>query len=339
MFINNFKNKPVIIAEAGVNHNGNFELAKKLVFAAADAKADIIKFQTFKHYECAGKYSDCAPYQKNSNNQSELLKSLELPFECFAELKKLAESLDLEFLSTPDGKESLEYLCSIGIKAIKIGSGELNNHSFLKLIGSKKLPVILSTGMGTLDEVEAAFKILSSEGATEISILHCTSEYPAPDDEMNLLAIETIFKHFGLPTGLSDHSKSNEAAIAATALKAQIIEKHLTLDCNMHGPDHKASLNPKQFKDLTKAIRKTALMLGSAVKKPTKSELKNINLVRRSIVASCDLEAGTNLTKDFLCFKRPGWGIAPSQIEQVIGRTLKLPLNKDEPLTWAHLES
>lgn len=333
------KNSPAIIAEIGVNHNGSAEIAKKLVKAASDCGADAVKLQTFKAFECAGTYSEPALYQKGEcENQLELLKSLELSFPDTADLKEYAESLGLTFLSTPDGIMSLDFLCDIGTKIIKVASGELTNIPFLYAIGNKKRPVILSTGMGTLEEIEKAVTALRDSGAPEIVLLHCTTEYPAPADEANLLAITTIKNTFNLHTGFSDHTLGNEAAVAALALGARVFEKHITLDKNMTGPDHNASLDPKEFKSYVDAIRKTSLMLGDGIKKPTKSELLNIPYVRRSIVASKNLKAGEILTGKSVEIKRPATGIQPSDLQKVFGKKLKVDVSQDEPITWEMLE-
>jgi N-acetylneuraminate synthase/N,N'-diacetyllegionaminate synthase len=254
MFLKKFSHLPLIIAEAGVNHNGSPALAEKLVDAAAEAGADLVKFQTFKAFECAGCYAKTAEYQKNSSakDQLSLLAQLELPFSFFAELKKRAENLGLGFISTPDGQLSLNLLCELQVMAIKVASGELTNFPYLAQIGSKSRPVILSTGMGTLGETQKAIDTLANSGAGEIILLHCTTEYPAIPQDINLQAIKTLQQAFGLPVGFSDHSIGNEAAVAATALGCQVIEKHLTLDKSMPGPDHAASMNPQELPILSK---------------------------------------------------------------------------------------
>ena len=332
---------PFIIAEAGVNHNGNPKLARELIDVALEAKADAIKFQTFKAWECASIYSDTADYQKknspDSESQFELLKSLELPFKEFKLLKEYAQKHGLTFISTPDGPESLNFLCDIKTEILKIGSGELNNLQFLAQIGQKGFPVILSTGMGTLGEIEAAIKTLVTNGASEVSLLHCTTNYPAPDEEMNLTAIKTLKQSFSLPTGLSDHSIGNEAAIAATAIGAQIIEKHITLDKGLTGPDHAASMNPDEFIKYVASIRKTAKMLGTGIKKAYASEASIKPQVRRSLVAKKDLKKGEILTLENLAIKRPETGISPTLVEQALNREILADLKKDEPITWQHL--
>ena len=339
MFLDKFAHKPVIIAEAGVNHNGDPALAIKLIEAAAAAGADIIKFQTFKACECAGKYADTAQYQKNSafSNQYQLLKGLELPFDVFSHLKHLSEKLGLTFLSTPDGQMSLDLLCELNTAAIKIGSGELTNLPFLKTVGKKKRPVILSTGMGSLGEIQNAVETLTAAGTDEIILMHCTTEYPAPPESTNLLALKTMRQAFGLPVGFSDHTTGSEAAIAATANGAVIIEKHLTIDRQLPGPDHAASIEPHEFALLVASLRKTAMMMGTGTKQATLCEQQNLKLVRRSLVAARKMQAGEILTADKIAIKRPATGIAPELLPHAANRILLSDLAEDEPVTWAHL--
>ncbi|MBQ2593659.1 MAG: N-acetylneuraminate synthase [Candidatus Riflebacteria bacterium] len=332
------KRIPFIIAEIGVNHNGCAETAKKLIDAAYSAGVDAVKFQTFKAWECASKFAPTADYQKEiAENQYKLLEGLELDFADFADLKEYAESLGLVFLSTPDGQKSLDFLCDIGVKAIKIASGELTNLPFLTAIAFKKLPVILSTGMGTLGEVEEAINTLKLAGASDIILMHCTTEYPAPAEDCNLKAIQTMQNAFHLPVGFSDHTLGSEAAIAAATLGAVIFEKHITLDKTMEGPDHAASIEPDELKTYVEAIRKTITMLGNGIKIPSKSELKNIPLVRRSLVAAKPIKAGEILTGDKIAIKRPANGIEPKQLINALGRRVLKDLSEDEPITWKDL--
>ena len=337
MFLDN-RNNPFIIAEIGVNHNGSVELAKKLIDVAYDAKVDAVKFQTFKAWECASKYAPVAEYQKKeAENQYKLLEDLELDFADFADLKEYAESKGLVFLSTPDGQKSLDFLCDIGVKAIKIASGELTNLPYLTTIAFKKLPIILSTGMGTLAEVEEAISTLKLAGASDIMLMHCTTEYPAPLEECNLKAIQTMAQAFKLPIGFSDHTIGNEAAMLATALGAQIIEKHITLDKNMKGPDHAASIEPEELKNYVHSIRRTVKILGTGIKEPSHSEMKNIPLVRRGLVASKSLKKGDIITGENIAFKRPAKGIEPKNLMQVFGKKVLRDLAEDEPITWEDL--
>lgn len=339
MFLEQFPHRPVIIAEAGVNHNGSVELARKLIAAAAAAKADIIKFQTFKAFECASRFAPTAAYQKvgNAIDQYQLLEGLELPFADFGDLKDYAESLGLVFLSTPDGQLSLDLLCGIGTAAIKIGSGELTNLPFLASIGCKKCPVLLSTGMGTLGEVQKAITTLNDTGATEIILLHCTTEYPAPAAETNLRVLATMQQAFNLQVGFSDHTEGSEAAIAATALGAVVIEKHLTLDRTLPGPDHAASIEPHELTAFVSSLRKTASMMGTGIKRPTASEARNLPLVRRGLVAARDLKVGDVLTGKAVAIKRPATGINPELLPQALHRIIIKDIAADEPLTWQHL--
>ena len=338
MFLDN-KNNPFIIAEIGVNHNGSVELAQKLIDVAYNAKVDAVKFQTFKAWECASRFAPVAEYQKNeAENQYKLLEDLELDFADFADLKEYAESKGLVFLSTPDGQKSLDFLCDIGVKAIKIASGELTNLPYLTTIAFKKLPIILSTGMGTLAEVEEAVNTLKLAGATDIMLMHCITEYPAPLDECNLKAIQTMAQTFNLPVGFSDHTIGNEAAMLATALGAQLIEKHITLDKNMKGPDHAASIEPDELKSYVDSIRKTLNILGSGIKEPTQSELKNIPLVRRSLVAEKPIKKGEPLTGENVAIKRPANGIEPKFLHRVFGKKVLKDFSPDEPITWNDLE-
>ena len=336
MFINSFSNKPIIIAEAGVNHNGDLKTALKLVKEAAKAGADIIKFQTFKAYECASNTAQTAEYQKKSKHQNQLkmLSELELPFSDFVKLKQYAEELKIVFLSTPDGQESLNFLCKLGVKAIKIASGEITNFPFLKLIAEKRLPLILSTGMSSLGEVEKAVATLQKNGINDLMLLHCSSSYPAQPQELNLRAMQTMKTAFNLPTGFSDHTTGIEAAIAATALGAEIIEKHFTLDKNLPGPDHSASIEPHELKQMVESIRKTKIMLGSTIKRPSNSEKNNIELVRRSLCAKRNLAKNQEISAEDICCKRPASGIKPEFFETLTGRKCIQSIKADQPIAW-----
>lgn len=327
-----------IIAEAGVNHNGDIELAKKLIDMASECGADAIKFQTFKAEESTGRMADKAEYQKKNdgeeNSQLEMIRQLELPFEAFFELKKYAEERKIDFISTPDGKESLKCLIDIDVPLIKIGSTEVTNIAFLKEIAKTGKPIFLSTGMSRLGEVEKAVDILQESGATKLQLMHCTTDYPTEIEDVNLNAMLTLKNAFQLPVGYSDHTLGFEAAIAATTLGACCIEKHITLSQDMKGPDHKASMPPKEFKEYVQHIRNTEKLLGDGRKRPTKKEMKIMPQVRRSILAAKDLEKGTILTEEMLCFKRPGTGIAPEYADILIGRELKRNIQKEEAITW-----
>lgn len=330
-----------IIAEAGVNHNGDFTLAKKLVDMAKECGADAIKFQTFKAEESTGAYAEKAQYQMENmpveESQLEMIKKLELPFEQFREIQSYCKEKEILFISTPDGTESLNFLVSLNVPVIKIGSTEVSNVEFLKEIGNTGVEVILSTGMSTLGEVEKAINIIQSTGNKNVKIMHCTTDYPTAVEDVNVRAMVTMGEAFKVPVGLSDHTVGNEAAVAAVALGAEFIEKHITLDKEMEGPDHKASMGPNEFKLYVEAIRNTEKLLGDGIKRPTKREIQIMKDVRRSIVAKALLQKGTVITKDMLTYKRPGNGIKPELADVIVGRTLKRSINQDELIMWEDL--
>ena len=333
--------KVFIIAEAGVNHNGQLKIAKRLVDMAVDCGADAIKFQTFKAHETTGVFAQKAQYQKDnlpsSENQYEMIKKLELPFNNFDELQEYCNKREIIFISTPDGIESLNYLVNINVPLIKIGSTEITNPEFLIQIGKTGKPIILSTGMATLGEVEAALNSIYSTGNSNIQLMHCTTDYPTELEDVNLKAMVTMADAFKLPIGLSDHTCSFEAAIAAVSLGAEVIEKHITLDKEMAGPDHKASIEKDEFKKYIKFIRNTELLLGDGIKKPTEREKIIMKDARRSIVAATDLKKGEVLNKELLTYKRPGCGIKPELVYVFEGKVLKRNLLKDEPLQWTDI--
>ncbi len=335
-YLSSFARSPLIVAEIGVNHNGSLSLAEKLIRAAADTGADVVKFQTFTADECASRKAAKAEYQLHDSapDQFSMLKRLELDFSGFASLKKLAESLGISFLSTPDGENSLQCLVNIGSSAIKIASGEVDNLPFLATVAATGLPVILSTGMSRLGEVERAVIHLQKHGCTDLVLLHCTSEYPATDTDLNLRAIETLRQAFALPVGFSDHSEGAEAAIAATALGVCLIEKHFTLDRTLAGPDHQASMEPGPFAAMVNSVRRVARMLGHSHKKATAGEEMNRKLVRRSICAARDLKKYQILTAADLCCKRPAAGISGEFLAELCGREMLADLGADEPLHW-----
>lgn len=330
-----------IIAEAGVNHNGDVNLAKKLVDSAVECGADAIKFQTFKGEESTGAFAEKAQYQKENDNvkegQLEMIKKLELPFEKFKEIQSYCNEKGIIFISTPDGKESLDYLVSIEVPLIKIGSTEITNYKFLEEIGKTGKEIILSTGMSTLGEVEKAIDIIYSTGNKNVKIMHCTTDYPTNIYDVNLKAMVTMRDAFKIEVGLSDHTIGYEAAIAAVALDAKFIEKHITLDKNMEGPDHKASMGPKEFKKYVQYIRNTEALLGNGIKKPTEREKIIMRDVRRSIVAACDLKKGTVIKKDMIMYKRPGNGINPELSYILIGREIRRDIKKDEIIKWEYI--
>ncbi|OOM77937.1 N,N'-diacetyllegionaminic acid synthase [Clostridium puniceum] len=327
-----------IIGEAGVNHNGDIEIAKKLVDMAVECGADAIKFQTFKAEESTGTFAEKAQYQKENDHiiesQLEMIKKLELPFEDFKEIQTYCNEKGIIFISTPDGEQSLNYLVSIDVPLIKIGSTEVTNYEFLRQIGKTLKPIIISTGMSTLGEVEKAIEVIYSTGNNDVKLMHCTTDYPTELEDVNLKSMVTMRDAFKVKVGLSDHTAGSEAAIAAVALGAEFVEKHITLDRNMEGPDHKASMSKEDFKKYVQLIRNTEKLLGDGIKKPTERELAIMKDVRRSIVTTCDLKKGTIIEKDMLSYKRPGYGIKPELSYVLIGRELKRDLAKDEVIEW-----
>ena len=316
-----------IIAEAGVNHNGDIQIAKQLIDAAQSAGADAVKFQTWVTELIVTEDSSSAAYQEQNTgaqSQFDLLKSLELSHEQFAELNRYAESQSIYFLSTPDEEVSARFLVDSGMDLIKVGSGELTNLPFLDFLAREQLPMIISTGMSTLLEVERAVKTIEEAGNTDLSILHCVSNYPADTAECNLRAMETMREEFGYPVGYSDHTMGNEMCLAAVAMGACIIEKHLTLDQQMEGPDHLCSSEPKEFEDMVKAIRKIESGFGDGIKRPTTSEMETRKVVRKEIVAAHDLANGHVLEMSDLSLKRGnGAGLGSENIEKVLGKRMK----------------
>lgn len=338
------KGKVFIIAEAGVNHNGSIELAKKLIDAGVEAQVDAVKFQTFIAEKVISKYAEKAEYQKSTTgeeeNQLEMVKKLELSFDDFIELKAYSESKRIMFLSTPFDMESIAFLKSLQMGLWKIPSGEINNLPYLKKIGSYNEKVIFSTGMSTLGDIEKAIKILTQAGTSieNITVLHCNTEYPTPMQDVNLRAMQTIKSAFGVNIGYSDHTLGIEVSVAAVALGATVIEKHFTLDKTMIGPDHLASLEPKELKELVDSIRNIENALGNAVKIPSPSESKNIKIARKSIHLASDIKKGHAFTSDDLIIKRPGNGINPLLIDEIIGCVAKEDLKEDTMLNFKNIE-
>lgn len=323
-----------IIAEAGVNHNGDINLAKKLIDAASDAKVDAIKFQTFKTEKVISINAQKAEYQKknteNNESQYEMIKKLELDSEEHKELIKYCKEKNILFLSTPFDNESIDLLNELGMNIFKIPSGEVNNLPYLEKVGKMKKKVIMSTGMATLGEIEEAIFILRENGTYDISILHCNTEYPTPMEDVNLKAMQTIKDAFKVNVGYSDHTIGIEIPIAAVAMGASIIEKHITLDKNMKGPDHKSSLEPDELKEMVKSIRNIEKALGDGIKKVSESERKNKNISRKSIVANRNIEKGEVFTEENIAIKRPGNGISPMKWYEIIGTTARKNYNKDD---------
>lgn len=315
--------KVFIIAEAGVNHNGKFEIAKKMVDIAAESGADAIKFQTFISERCVTKNAMKAHYQKETTDsnqtQFDMVKKLELSFDEFVKLKEYCEEKKIMFLSTAFDIDSLNFLNSIGLDIYKIPSGEITNLPLLKAIGKLKKKVIVSTGMSSLEEIKLVVNILNKYGTEDIVLLHCTTQYPAPMEDVNLKAMVGMKEELKLPVGYSDHTQGIEVSIAAVALGATVIEKHFTLDRNMDGPDHKASIEPYELRSMVQAIRNIEKALGRSKKEITASEIQNKNVVRKSIVAASRIKKGECFTEQNLTTKRPGTGISPMEWERVIG--------------------
>lgn len=314
-----------IIAEAGVNHNGRLDLALKLCDKAKEAGVDAIKFQTWITENIVTQSADLASYQEKniatkSDTQFQMLKKLELSFNDFIEIQKYCTNIGLQFLSTPDDEESLDFLVGLNLKFIKVSSGEVTNIPYLRKIGSKKQPVVLSTGMSTLSDVELAYNTLIISGAPNVDLLHCTTNYPCPMDEVNLKAMLTLQETFKCQVGYSDHTLGIEIPIAAVALGASIIEKHFTLDKSMEGPDHLASLSPKELKEMVQAIRNIEIALGSGIKEPNESEKEISKVVLKSIVAKKKIEKGELFSEDNITVKRTKGGISAQKWDFVVGK-------------------
>ncbi len=327
-----------IIAEAGVNHNGSLDLAKKLIDVAAEAGADAVKFQTFKAEKLVSKKAQKAEYQKQTTDAAEsqydMIKKLELDEPAHRELIRYCGEKKIRFLSTPFDHESIELLDALGMEIFKIPSGEITNLPYLRHIGGLGKEVILSTGMADLGEIEDALDLLVSSGTPKekITILHATTEYPCPMDEVNLRAMGTIASAFGIRTGYSDHTRGIEVPIAAVAMGASVIEKHFTLDRTMEGPDHKASLEPDELCAMVAAIRNIEKALGDGIKKPSPSEAKNMAVARKSIVAARPIRAGEAFTSENIAIKRPGTGISPMRYDEIVGERAARDYEEDEPL-------
>ena len=322
-----------IIAEAGVNHNGSLELAYRLVDAAKKAGVDCIKFQTFKSENLVAKSAQKAAYQKNTTGdgtQVDMLKKLELSFDEFVALKKYCDQAGLCFLSTPFDFESIRFLDSIDMPFWKIPSGEVTNYPYLVALAKTGKPVVMSTGMCEEEEVREAIQALRANGAGNIRLLHCNTEYPTPFEDVNLKAMQTMKDAFGLDVGYSDHTAGIEVPVAAVAMGATVIEKHFTLDRNMEGPDHKASLEPDELAEMVRAIRHVEMALGTGIKTPSPSEKKNIAVARKSIVAKKQIKKGETFTEENLTVKRPGSGISPMKWNEILGTRAGRDYEEDE---------
>jgi N-acetylneuraminate synthase len=331
-----------VIAEAGVNHNGDVGLACRLIDAAADAGADAVKFQTFRVAALVTRAAPKARYQLDttgeSGGQAEMLARLELTPGQHRTLAGHAAARGIVFFSTPFDEASADELDRLGVPMFKVSSGDLTNQPFLRHLAAKKRPIILSTGMATLEDVDEAVAAVRGGGDPPLALLHCLSAYPAPPPEMNLRAMDTLRARFGGPVGLSDHTVGLEIALAAVARGAAIVEKHLTLSKELPGPDHRASLEPDELAALVRGIRAIESALGDGVKRPMPSELDTRAVARKSLVAARRLTAGDALTAADVAIKRPGTGIAPRDLPAVLGRRLRRDVEADEVLEWAALE-
>jgi N,N'-diacetyllegionaminate synthase len=328
--------KTFIIAEVGVNHNADLEMAHQLIEAAVATGADAIKFQTAIPELVVTKFADKAGYQKRTSgadeSQLEMVKRIHFPLDVYKELKKHCDNRGIEFFSSAFDLRSLSFLNELGQSIHKVPSGEITNLPYLREIGRFGKPVILSTGMSTLDEISAAIKVLETQGVerAKITVLHCNTEYPTPMEDVNLRAMLTIGNTFKLPVGYSDHTLGIDVAIAAVSLGASVIEKHLTLDCTLPGPDHKASLEPKEFEAMVAAVRRVERALGLYEKQPSPSEEENKLIARRSLVAAANIRAGEMFSEENIVAKRPGTGLSPMLWDEVIGRRAPRDFEEDE---------
>ena len=340
-------NKVIIIAEAGVNHNGDFENAKKLILAAANAGADYVKFQTFKADKLVSKDAQKAEYQKanlkeDGDSQYDMLKKLEMSESWHYELIKYANECGIKFLSTGFDEDSIDFLDSLNIDLFKVPSGEITNRPYLEHIAKKGKPIVISTGMSNLQEIKDAVEVIQNHqiAKNNITILHCNTEYPTPMQDVNLLAMKTIQNELGVKVGYSDHTLGIEVPIAAVALGAVLIEKHFTLDRNMVGPDHLASLTPEEFMQMVTSIRNIELALsGNGVKEASESEKKNIAIVRKSLHYKTDLLKGDVIEKKHISILRPGSGISPMMYEEFIGKKLSINVFKNDLIKKIDFES
>lgn len=326
-------NHVTIIAEAGVNHNGSFQLACQLVDAAKNAGADFIKFQTFQSENLVSKIAKKADYQiqtTGEDTQLNMLKQLELSKSEFIKLKKYCDTQEIQFLSTPFDYESIRFLNELDMPYWKIPSGEVTNYPYLVALAKTGKPIVMSTGMCSLAEISNAIRVLKENGAGEIKLLQCNTEYPTPYSDVNLRAMLTLKEMFGCKVGYSDHTQGIDIPIAAVSMGATIIEKHFTLDRNMEGPDHKASLEPDELKQMITSIRNVEKAMGTGEKTPSESEKKNIAIARKSIVALIDIKKGDILTEINITTKRPGNGLSPMKWHEVIGQKAKRDFQKDE---------
>lgn len=336
--------KVFIIAEAGVNHNQKLDLALKLVDIAAESGADAVKFQTFKAEDVVTDRGQMASYQEKNTckkmSQREMLKGLELPDDYYGSIMTRCKEMGILFMSTPHGgKKSVDFLESLGIETYKIGSGDLTNYILLSKVAKTGKPIILSSGMATLDEAKEAIQFVRSKGNDQIAMLHCTTNYPCPPEEVNLLAMKTMMEELDVPVGFSDHTQGNQAAIMAATLGMAIYECHFTLDKTLPGPDHIASAEPDELKSKIAAIRAVSIILGNTEKNPNQSEMESmVKLVRRSIVTVKDLPKGHIISEDDLEAKRPADGTSPTEYEKLLGRKLRRALKADQKIAFEDIE-
>jgi len=326
--------KVTIIAEIGVNHNADMGMATRMIKIAKEAGADVAKFQTARPELLVSRFAQKADYQKATTGanggQLEMLKKLVLPFGEFIELKRICDEEGIEFCSTPFDLDSIEFLSTLDMPFWKVPSGEITNLPYLIKVAKTRKPIVVSTGMCSLDEVRAALRVLSEHGAGEVTVLHCNTEYPTPFEDVNLRAMVTMRDELGVRVGYSDHTLGIEVPIAAVALGAVVIEKHFTLDRNMEGPDHKASLEPHELAAMVKAIRNIEMAMGCGEKNPSPSETKNINIARKSIIAKRNIKAGEVLSEESITTKRPGNGISPMKWFEVLGQRAVRDFYEDE---------
>ncbi len=325
-----------IVAEAGVNHNGSLELAKKMALVAKECGADAVKYQTAVPELVISKFAQKAEYQKDTTgdgeSQLDMVRRLHFDFESHRQLKEYCDSIGIQYISTPFDIPSVEFLGSLDLPVMKVPSGEITNLPYLEAVGKTKIPVILSTGMSTLPEIEDALTILENNGSPLEVLLHCNTEYPTPYKDANVSAMLELNEAFGLPVGLSDHTPGWECDVAAAALGASVIEKHFTLDKTMEGPDHKASLNPEELKAMVQAVRHIEAAMGEGRKVVTESEAKNKPVARKSIVAARAIKQGEVFTTENLTTKRPGDGISPMRWYDVLGTEAKRDFEEDEQI-------
>jgi N,N'-diacetyllegionaminate synthase len=331
-----------VVAEAGVNHNRDVELGKRLVDAALDVGADAVKFQTWVTEKLVARDAPTAPYQARTlggePSQFEMLKALELGYDAFRELKEYAEGRGILFFSTPDEEDSADFLDQLGVPLFKLSSAEIPSIPFLRHVARKDRPIILSTGMATLGEVEAAVRAIEEEGNRELILLQCVSAYPSDPADSNLRAMDTLASAFGYPVGFSDHTLGTEVAVAAVARGACLLEKHLTLDRGLPGPDHEASLDPEAFAAMVRAVRTVERALGDGVKRPVAAEAETAPVLRKSLVTARPLLAGEPIGSEDVSLRRTSNGLPPSALPQFLGRRLKRDLPENEPLTLDALE-